>query len=100
MRETACPVVDVQLPGMKGPELQDRFDRRWLSHPDHFRDRVFRREDPRSGVAGRRHRLSDEAMVRAKLEALPRKGLRRRAAAIRAQPRRRMIARGPRVSGA
>ncbi len=24
MRETACLVVDVQLPGMKGPELQDR----------------------------------------------------------------------------
>ena len=24
LRETACLVVDVQLPGMKGPELQDR----------------------------------------------------------------------------
>jgi FixJ family two-component response regulator len=51
VRETACLILDVQLPGMKGPELQDRLMAKGYRIPiifvtgycdERIRDRVLR----------------------------------------------------------
>ena len=59
--EPGCILLDVQIPGLSGPELQGRLSEIGSDLADRVPDRSRRHADDRAGHQGRRRRLSDQA---------------------------------------
>ena len=56
-----CILLDVKIPGVSGPELQDRLNALGSSLPDHFSDRACRHPNDGACHQGRRGGPPDEA---------------------------------------
>ena len=66
--ETSCLILDVGLPGMSGPDLQQELKRRGLTHPDRVHHRARRQIAPsaparRGAVACLFKPFSDTALL-------------------------------------